>query len=212
MANTPIKDRIKAFKNVPEEVLTEVSDDEFARVIDEAQRGEGNEIPEEEEAQEEETGLEDEIIDNVSKKEEIDLSEFIDPEDAAALTDTLMSVGASLTAKAMKLEHDEKDVEATPKNMKTLEKVWGRVLKHYKIIKLNPLVLLLIAIIVIYGSKIGKIYVTNKLLKDAEDKGYERAKKEMAEEKKNQRPAANKKSAPRKRKPAKKSETSEETA
>ena len=66
----------------------------------------------------------------------------------------------------------------TAGNKKTLAKIFDRWLATVKLTKLSPGWLLLIAIVVIYGAKFGKIYVSQKMLDEAREEGREEGRKE----------------------------------
>jgi hypothetical protein len=171
------------FERTPKEVLTEITDSEFDKIINENQEP-GNQVHNEPEIKgspaKEEADIDDTILNAVNdqNEKEIPLSELFDPADATELIDTVMTTGTGLAAKGLKLKCTESDLEATPKQKKTIEKSVAKAMDYLKITKINPIWLLVITLLVIYGVKLGKMYVSQKLLNEAEEKGYQRGKAE----------------------------------
>ena len=165
---------MERLKSIPDEVLTEVKEDNFDRAINENNNPDtsGNNQPEEEpetiEAEAEE------II-----SEDINVAELLDAETVVEVMDLVMSSAAGLAAAGLKLKVKEGEYEASKKEKKTLTKVTERFLLSLKVTKISPFWLFLITIVFIYGSKVGKSYVDQKMLDDAEQKGYDRGRSEI---------------------------------
>ncbi len=173
--------KIDEFKNIPPEVLTEISDDEFSKKIDENQTAK-NMNPEPEDEEDLDDIAAETVIDAAESGNDVNLGELFDPEDATEIIDLIMTPLTSMAAKGMKLKATDKDLELTPKNKKTLNKITGKALKFINLKKINPVVLLLIVVLILYGMKLGKLYVSQKMLDDAEDEGYKRGKKDTEEQ------------------------------
>ena len=167
-------EEMERLKNIPDEVLTEVKEDDFDRAINENNNPDtsGNNQPEEEP----ET-IEAEAEDIIS--EDINVAELLDAETVVEVMDLVMSSGAGLAAAGLKLKSREGEYEATKKEKKTLTKVTERFLLSLKVTKISPFWLFLITIVFIYGSKVGKSYVDQKMLDDAEERGYNRGRNEV---------------------------------
>ncbi len=175
-------EHMEEFKKTPPVVLTEISDDDFINSIDANIQPEN--IAQNTAIPDRETEIEETLINSLNNganeaDPETVLSELVDPEDATELLDIAMSGASVVAAKAMKLKYNDSDFEASGRQKKTLEKAVKKALDYVKVTKINPVWMLLITVIIIYGTKLGKMYVSQKMLDEAEEKGYERAKSEF---------------------------------
>jgi hypothetical protein len=168
------KKNIDEFKEIPEDILNEVTDDDFGKTIDENQSSEGQNHTEEEP----EDAIVEEIVDKAAATEQIDLGEFFDPEDLTEFQDLVMTPLSGAAYTSMKLDYKESEIGYTASNKKTLNKINKKVLAYLKVTKINPLVLMFLALIIIPLMKGGRLWLNKKMLEDAEEKGYKRGKKD----------------------------------
>lgn len=172
-------DQLEEMKARPSELLEEITENDFEEAINQNQNPdfkinvEGDDLEKEIEDE-----ITDEVIGSMERGDDVNVADFMDGKDAVEILDIVMSTGCVIAAKATKLKANEKDFEATPANKKTLAKIFDRWLATVKLSKLSPGWLLLIAIVVIYGSKFGKIYVSQKMLDEAREEGREEGRKE----------------------------------
>ena len=168
-------DEMERLKNIPDEVLETVSEDDFDRDINfnSDPDNQNNNQPEEE------PDFADELIESLESGDEVNVGELLDAETAVDLLDTALSAACAAGGSKLDLKAREGDYNATAKEKKTLVKVTEKFLLSLKVTKIPPALLFFLAILIIYGSKIGKKYVDQKMLDDAEEKGYQRGRAEI---------------------------------
>ena len=117
----------------------------------------------------------DEMIDELPD-ESVSVNDLISGEIVVTVLDGLLSSATFAGAKALKLTAKKKEFEANNAEKTTLTKATNNYLKSINVSQLDPLGLLIAAILGIYGSKLGAAYIAGDADKKADEaykKGFE---------------------------------------
>lgn len=108
----------------------------------------------------------------------IDADEFLDIEIAVEILDMLSASGCEMGADKMGLPYEEDEFNASPKQIRLLEKCAKRFAQSQKI-KGSPLGLMIGAWFAVYGINLGMSWVNEKKARKREKKAFEQGRDEF---------------------------------